>query len=673
MRIRAILTAAGLSGLAAAAFAAAPFGAAHADTGLSGAALPLSGYYQMAVDTAHNYLFFSQGRAGSNSILVTNFNGETVTTITGQTGVMGIALSPDDETLYAALAGAHEVTAISTATRKQTAAYPLGDGNTPFNVAVQSGKLWVSYDTGTAGTAGIGDFDLSAASPALETQAAMGGWASPPMIAADPTDTGNVLVAIEPGTGTAAEAASYDTAADPVTARAGMSTLTDLDSASCVNATDLAVLPGGARFAPACGSPHAQDVYSTADLSAQGSYPAQGFPNSVAFAAGTGLVASGMAAAQPSVNVYRPGTAAPVNQFAPGTSGAGTAGDGLLARGLGLSPNGAFLFAVVGGNGTDRLYQYFEPVLLRTRLTLTAPALKEPLGKTITLSGTLLGPQSSPIAGAAITITSTGPGGKATLKATTDANGAFHVASKPSLPGFYGYDASYDGTASLAPASAGTNVIVPELVPSLSISVTPKTAAYRPTLHITVHLGATKTNRTVYIYAQPAGSTRQVLLKTATVGSTGTVTLTYRAMYSTTFRAEFSGDSVYKNKTVTAIAGVAAAVTLKTGGYYASKTISSVTYRLYHRAKKLLAAVLVAPNKHGECVKFDLQELYKGKWYDSLTGCGTLAAHSTVGAIYTLSRADLGYHYRLRAEYQRGKDTSNLSADSGWQYFIVQK
>ena len=106
---------------------------------------------------------------------------------------------------------------------------------------------------------------------------------------------------------------------------------------------------------------------------------------------------------------------------------------------------------------------------------------------------------------------------------------------------------------------------------------------------------------------------------------------------------------------------------------YASKSISSVTYRLYHRTKKLLAAVLVAPNKHGECVKFDLQELYKGKWYDSLTGCGPLGANSTAGAIYTLSKADLGYHYRLRAEYQRGKDTTNLSADSGWQYFIVQK
>ena len=45
---------------------------------------------------------------------------------------------------------------------------------------------------------------------------------------------------------------------------------------------------------------------------------------------------------------------------------------------------------------------------------------------------------------------------------------------------------------------------------------------------------------------------------------------------------------------MTAGASVAAAVTLKTSGYYASERIGSVTYRLYHRTKKLLVAVAVA-------------------------------------------------------------------------------
>ena len=108
-------------------------------TAATATALPLTSYYQMAVDSAHDHLFFSQGSSSENSILVTDFSGNTVATITGQTGVMGITLSPDGSTLYAALGGADEVTAISTATLQQVAAYPLGTGDTPLSVAVQSG------------------------------------------------------------------------------------------------------------------------------------------------------------------------------------------------------------------------------------------------------------------------------------------------------------------------------------------------------------------------------------------------------------------------------------------------------------------------------------------------------------------------------------------------------
>jgi hypothetical protein len=52
-----------------------------------------------------------------------------------------------------------------------------------MSVAVASGKLWVSYDTGVTsgqtygdGKATIGDFSLSTAHSALQRQAAMGGW-----------------------------------------------------------------------------------------------------------------------------------------------------------------------------------------------------------------------------------------------------------------------------------------------------------------------------------------------------------------------------------------------------------------------------------------------------------------------------------------------------------------
>jgi len=655
MRTRAIVSAAGL---VTAALAAVPLSAAQADTS---ATLPLTHYYQMAVDSAHDHLFFSQGSTSQNGILVTDFSGKPVTTITGQTGVMGITLSPDGSTLYAALSGAHAVTAISTATLQQTAAYSLGATNTPYSVAVQSGKLWVSYNNT------IGDFDLSTANPVLETQAAMSGWYTAPIIAADPAGTGNVLVAIGPGL-SPAPVASYGTATDPASLNAKAFELATSANANCANADDLAVVPGGAQFIPACGFPYEHARYSTADLSFQGSYLSTNYPNSIAIASGTGLVAAGASNtyATDDVFVYQPGSDTALNAYSTGSAT-------LAPRGLGLTADGSELFAVTEpAAGGYTLNVYDDPGLLRTSLTLSGVGSMY-IGHSVTLSGTLRTAGASLISGAAITVTRTGPDGTATLSATTGTDGSYTLTDTPAAGGSYSYTARYAGDATNGPASATANVTVAKLDPALSMSITPTSATYRPVVHITVHLGTANGDKTVSVYAKPAGSTRQALLKTGTVSSTGTMTLTFPATYSTTFSAVFAGDATYTAKTVTAAVSVGASVTMKIGGYYASKSISSVTYRLYHRAKKLAAAVLVAPNKHGECVKFDLQELYQGKWYDSLTACGTLGTNSTVGAIYTLSKADLGYHYRLRAEYQRGADTSNLSADSAWQYFVVEK
>jgi YVTN family beta-propeller protein len=213
-----------------------PANGARADTA---ATLPISAYYQMVVDSTNDHLFFSQGSSTGNSILVTDFAGNTVATISGQNGVMGIAISPDGSTLYAALSGANAVSAISTSTLTETARYELPAGDAPYSVAVQSGKLWVSYDAGTTGAASIGDFDLSAATPSLEAQSAMGGWYSAPTIAADPSGTDNVLVALQDGLSPSA-AASYDTSQDPVTVRATAAAGLSSSAGTCSNAMDLA-------------------------------------------------------------------------------------------------------------------------------------------------------------------------------------------------------------------------------------------------------------------------------------------------------------------------------------------------------------------------------------------------------------------------------------------------
>src|SRR4051812_21813845 len=79
----------------------------------------------MAVDAAHQHIFFSQGN-GSTGILVTDLSGTPITTIADEPGATGLALSADGGTLYAALADGDVIAAIDTATLTESARYPTG-------------------------------------------------------------------------------------------------------------------------------------------------------------------------------------------------------------------------------------------------------------------------------------------------------------------------------------------------------------------------------------------------------------------------------------------------------------------------------------------------------------------------------------------------------------------
>jgi hypothetical protein len=756
--VSALVGAVGALGLA-----AAQMGGAQADaTG----ALPLSGFYQMAVDSANQHLFISQGSASENSILVTNFAGTKVASITGQDGVMGITLAPGGKTLYAALAGSHAVSAISTATLKQTALYKLPAADSPQDVAVQSGELWVSYSIATVGQPGaIGDFDLTAAKPAFATPAAMAGWSSTPMLAADPSNTG-VLVAVEPWISPAAEA-SYDTATNPATVLAQTTGATGI----CDNANDVAVIPGGGQFISTCDAPDADFVQNTADLTELGSYPAgtNQDPNAIAIASGDGTVAAGRGAGNGSdIYVYAPGGDILLNTFSTGSL------ERLAARGLGLSANGSRLFAVTDDSGGYGLHVYDNPAITRTTLTLGGPATSR-FGHRISLNGSLrFGNGTYLPAGTAVAILRTGgTGATVKLVAKTKANGAFTLSDTPPTHGIYTYVVSYAGGATVESAIARLTVTVTEFTSSfriagpssaepgqtitftgqlkvskgmlpagttftvtrtvqgrtgsktwhisagaagafaltdrltawgtyhftatyagtsliagtrtsstvtvagktasLTLAADPGTVAYDHTVGLTAHLGATYTNRTLSVYAQPFGGARE-LLTVAMVNSSGNLTVRYVAAHSTTFTVVFAGDARYLPVTVERVVYVRARVSMAISGYYASKRIGGVTYRLYHHTAALDAVITVAPNKSGECTELQVQEYFQGAWHANVVSrCGTLDAASRANGDLTLTKADLGDRYRVRAHYVRGSDTSNLGAHSGWLYFMVEK
>src|SRR5262249_7045054 len=133
---------------------------AHAATQIPVTGLP--GFGQVVVDKAANRVFVSEGTNASSfnsttpaqGIVVADLSGNYLTTIDQGTGAEGLTLAPDGK-LYAALSTAGKVAQIDPTTYSETD-YPLPSGDVPEYVAAQSGKVWVSYNTG-ASNVGIGD------------------------------------------------------------------------------------------------------------------------------------------------------------------------------------------------------------------------------------------------------------------------------------------------------------------------------------------------------------------------------------------------------------------------------------------------------------------------------------------------------------------------------------
>jgi hypothetical protein len=363
-------------------------------------------------DSGHDHLFISQGTGTAGSIVVTDFSGTVVATITGQDGVQGIALSPDGATLYAALASASAVTAISTSTLKETARYSLGNSAyAPFSVAVQSGRVWVSYDTGTPGQEPeIGAIDPAAANPAFVPQAAALGPAwigGPPELAADPDDSG-VLVAAEPGS-SSSPGASFDTTTVPASVRAEVTALGGTGT-QCENEIDVAVAPGGAEGVTACGAPYEHVRYDTQTLNVLGAYPSSPYPVAIAIATGTGVVAAGNESGEVGTYTYT----------------VSYAGD------ISTAPAKATFKVAVALN--------------QAALEIGGPAVVT-FGRNVAITGTLSLGTGTPAAGTHITVVRTESGSKASKKFLlgTKPGGSFSLTDPAPAKGHYTYTASYGG------------------------------------------------------------------------------------------------------------------------------------------------------------------------------------------------------------------------------------
>ena len=434
--------------------------AAGAQAGAVSILPPLSYVHQVLVDDSAGYVFISEGYFSSNlqtaggGIVVTDLAGSYVTTLDSGHAAEGMAIRGG--TLYAALDADQAVAAINTATiRNPVPAQTLISlGNTsylPYDLAVQSGRLWVSYGRTSGGFGGVGEIGLAAAHPVF-TPAVLTGvnFYYAPDLTADPKGNGYLGAAV-PGQSPAPLATFFVAGSSPVLL--AQSNPAHFDDCPTDELGD-AMTAGGGTFLVLCNGYPSPLAFGTTTLVPTGSYgtlPGNPLASAVAVAKDGAVAISASGGPSPGVTdiatFTSSGAALNTYQYSFNPSA--------MTNGLAWSSNSTTLYVVLVSDGNPGGATYSLQVIqnaVAPALTLTGTS-RVKYGAPIRLSGTVMTGTVVPPAGSKVIISRTrGAGTRAVhFAAITTASGTFTFTDKTRpVPGHYSYTASYNGTASPA-------------------------------------------------------------------------------------------------------------------------------------------------------------------------------------------------------------------------------
>jgi hypothetical protein len=220
-----------------------------------------------------------------------------------------------------------------------------------------------------------------------------------------------------------------------------------------------------------------------------------------------------------------------------------------------------------------------------------------------------------------------------------------------------------------------SNPILP--TPVLTVKTSASTVGYGGHVKLTVHLGGTHTNHSVRIYKTVYGGSR-TLLKTVTVGSTGSYTFTSPVLTRrTTFQAEYDGDATSSFATSTNVAvRVRALISIAPSGFYAI----SGRYHLYHYHACCWTSTApcpvflgrIRPARGGASMTFVMQRHTASGWVTSVKGTATTNSQGYAKAIFHYTGSGF-IGLGLRAHVTWGGDAANLGGKSGWTYLRITR
>ncbi|MEV5357702.1 hypothetical protein [Streptomyces sp. NPDC052693] len=311
-------------------------GAAAATPAAPGTTLPFEYHADMAVDSVHQRLYIADIVTGS--VVVTDFDGRVIRTLTGLPGAADLVLSPDARTLYVALNRGDAIAAVSTTTYRTTARYATGAGTAPLRMALVGGTLWFSY--GDQWASNLGSLTLGTRPRVELAHLPEGTWPGPPMLLSAPNAPGLVIAADQHST--AGTVTVYD-----VTSGTPLVRTTQNNPGGISAVRDLALSPDGRTLFAVSGAPYRHLAFRLSDLSVEHVYPTGTYPVAAAVAP-DGTVAAGIDNSYgPDVYLFAPGADEPsqVVDLDPGTALY------LRPHGLAWSPDGSRLFALTGQYG----------------------------------------------------------------------------------------------------------------------------------------------------------------------------------------------------------------------------------------------------------------------------------------------------------------------------------
>ncbi|MDQ1017753.1 Ig-like domain-containing protein [Streptomyces afghaniensis] len=644
---------------------AAGAGSAAAD---SSALLPVKSTGDIVVDGVHQRVFISDPTAGQ--VVVTDYAGKVVATVGSLPGVQGMELSPDSGTLYAALHDGDAVVAIDTAKAAETRRWSTGQGGGPAYVALAGGRLWFSY--GDGGEGNIGSLDPSATDSGVTLgQDTSRTFYEAPILDASAGAPGT-LVAGAPGQ-SPVELAVYDVSSGTVSRTAYRS---DPGNTGGGNLQDLAVTPDGKDVVTASGAPYYQAVYKLTDLSADGKYVTNTYPNAVDIGPSGDVAAGTFSWYDPDVHVFKPGTSIPLKQYDFPNTGTSSGADTLAPAGLAWAPDESKLFAI--SQNDDNVYSLRvldAPTKTSTTLTATAPATAT-RAKSLTLTGTLSSSAAFP-AGTKVSVTRTddeSASGEPLGTATVAADGSYSFTDTPPAGGKVTYTVVYAGDANRAGATASASTTVAKTATTLTLNNDGKVYGYGRDVTFTAHLGTTYKNRTVEIWADPYGSDKpSTLVKKGTVNSAGDLSATVHLTRDTKVSAKFTGDTRYAPKTVTNSVYTRVRISTSLSGYYKSATAWKQKYH-YFRKSKDPAHDTTMSMYPGRKHQLQVQRYSDGAWRTTTTEYFALDRHGK-DAVTLDGTPPVGPRFRIRSSYVDTKsgDNVNTTTHGAWKYFVFTR